>query len=774
MQMAARNHELLQFLDPALNLAFRVSGNAADAEDILQDAYLRAVKVTSPILSGHDLRNWFFQVTANVARDWLRSERSRRTREGEAAMDQNVRAATPTQSGAKADELKLEVEAELARLDEKLRLPVSLHYEHGLSYEDAAAVLGLTPGTLRVYVSQGVQELREKLNARGRSVTSEILLALLGAGLALKASPALAASVKTIVAKAAASEAAGVTGAAKTAGTGAKPFIVLANTGRTGLAVYAGFATAACVTLLATLVWFVFYHSENGPQPAPNGISQNPAVTEPVEETPVAAQPAAQVAQTTPVEPLFEDRVIAMKHLTPASLTWPEFDKALGAAKSVGGQLSVEWRVDACNLRIHETPDGFFRMQQVIDVYDVAEVDFKTDAATNEAWAAADNLIPLVDTGHYFVSGSWAVEGDSLVGRAGDYSRVAIPYVPPDEYDYRIDFTRKAGAFSEINMIFPADGAQRILRMDSWGACHFGEFKDNPDAVPTTIANGVRHTAIVQVRHAQLSAYIDGTLITSIDIGKSSSLCQEAYRLPDKNSIGVGAWRNEMVFHRIAIRAVSGKGAPHPPDPDAANSISEDYWKDALDVMPKVFNPRNALGGKWRLQNGALAAETAPYNRYQIDYVPPEEYDFRAVFTRIDGKGEFAQIAAAAGTQFLWKVDSSGMSILDSIGGKGWDKNPTFIHTPGLAPNGTQHVSVVCVRKTGVKTFVDGKLIAMRWTDYTDFSIERVWKLNAPHAIGIGFHNSQGRVDKLQIKEVTGKGHWLSKTTMDNQDGDAF
>src|SRR5436190_19768984 len=76
--LAARNRELLQFRDAALSLAYRMAGNTADAEDILQDAYLHAVRAQIPVLSGIELRNWFLQIAANSARDLRRSEAGRR------------------------------------------------------------------------------------------------------------------------------------------------------------------------------------------------------------------------------------------------------------------------------------------------------------------------------------------------------------------------------------------------------------------------------------------------------------------------------------------------------------------------------------------------------------------------------------------------------------------------------------------------------------------------------------------------------------------------
>ncbi len=92
------------------------------------------------------------------------------------------------------------VEIEFQKLDEKFRAPISLHYEHGYSYDEAADILNVPAGSLRSYASQGLNLLRQRLEKPARPMTAEILAAFLAAGIAAKASPALAAAVTDIVA----------------------------------------------------------------------------------------------------------------------------------------------------------------------------------------------------------------------------------------------------------------------------------------------------------------------------------------------------------------------------------------------------------------------------------------------------------------------------------------------------------------------------------------------------------------------------------------------
>lgn len=201
LSVASRNKELLSLRDTVLLAALRIDGSLSNAEDVVQEAYLRAVQIREPLLSGNDLRNWFLKLTVNVARDRLRSEKSRKARERKAAMELYPATTPAASSNSELADVKERVEAELARLDEKYRTPISFHYEQGLTYDEAAYVLDVPSGTLRWHASEGIKILRERLSRPERPLTAEILVAALGAGLAFKCSPALAASVECIVAK---------------------------------------------------------------------------------------------------------------------------------------------------------------------------------------------------------------------------------------------------------------------------------------------------------------------------------------------------------------------------------------------------------------------------------------------------------------------------------------------------------------------------------------------------------------------------------------------
>ena len=55
------------------------------------------------------------------------------------------------------------------------------------------------------------------------------------------------------------------------------------------------------------------------------------------------------------------------------------------------------------------------------------------------------DLIPLIDVDKDAVSGTWTLDHGAIVSDESDWARLRIPYEPPDEYDFRIEFIANFG-----------------------------------------------------------------------------------------------------------------------------------------------------------------------------------------------------------------------------------------------------------------------------------------------------------------------------------------
>jgi len=155
----------------AYNVAYRMTGNHADAEDLTQDTFLKAYRFFGNYKRDMPFDNWLYRIMSNIFIDWLRrrpkvSIRSLdepvRQEEGETALDLPDSTEGP-ETLALSSELDAEMQAALDTLSEDFRLTVILSDIEGLSYEEISDVMGCSIGTVRSRLHRGRKLLREKL-----------------------------------------------------------------------------------------------------------------------------------------------------------------------------------------------------------------------------------------------------------------------------------------------------------------------------------------------------------------------------------------------------------------------------------------------------------------------------------------------------------------------------------------------------------------------------------------------------------------------------------
>lgn len=166
---------VLPRLDEGYRLARWLTGSATDAEDVLQDASLRAYRAIESFAEGN-ARAWFLTIVRNACYSWLEKRRPGVTLSSETldAFD----AATLEQGGAFAPafetpESLLLAKDEAARLARAVdALPVALKEAlvlreyHGLSYREIAEVSGAPIGTVMSRLARARQQLLKGLEAQ--------------------------------------------------------------------------------------------------------------------------------------------------------------------------------------------------------------------------------------------------------------------------------------------------------------------------------------------------------------------------------------------------------------------------------------------------------------------------------------------------------------------------------------------------------------------------------------------------------------------------------
>lgn len=148
-------------------LAYRLTGNRADAEDLTQEVFLRVFRSLSTYQPG-TFEGWLHRITTNLFLDQARRRgRVRMETLGDAAelLPASVEGGSPERRFEHAN-LDLDVQAALDALSPEFRAAVVLCDIEGLSYEEIATTLGVSMGTVRSRIHRARARLREALAHR--------------------------------------------------------------------------------------------------------------------------------------------------------------------------------------------------------------------------------------------------------------------------------------------------------------------------------------------------------------------------------------------------------------------------------------------------------------------------------------------------------------------------------------------------------------------------------------------------------------------------------
>jgi RNA polymerase sigma factor (sigma-70 family) len=143
-------------------LAYRLSGNAQDAEDLTQETFVRVFRSLADFSPG-TFEGWLHRITTNLFLDMVR--RRQRIRFDALPEDtERLPGTAPSPEQVYADtHLDPQVQAALDALSPEFRVAVVLCDIEGLTYEEIAATLGIKLGTVRSRIHRGRVQLRQAL-----------------------------------------------------------------------------------------------------------------------------------------------------------------------------------------------------------------------------------------------------------------------------------------------------------------------------------------------------------------------------------------------------------------------------------------------------------------------------------------------------------------------------------------------------------------------------------------------------------------------------------
>jgi len=161
--------EALSYIDSLYGTALRLTRRPADADDLVQDTYLKAFRASKQFERGTNLKAWLFTILHNTFRNIRRHD-------GRSPVDVDSEAVERAANDGPADQspeqiltrqtLDADLQAALDALPDAFRQAVWLRDVEELSYAEMAKVLDVPIGTVMSRISRGRRALSEGLQAR--------------------------------------------------------------------------------------------------------------------------------------------------------------------------------------------------------------------------------------------------------------------------------------------------------------------------------------------------------------------------------------------------------------------------------------------------------------------------------------------------------------------------------------------------------------------------------------------------------------------------------
>lgn len=385
------------------------------------------------------------------------------------------------------------------------------------------------------------------------------------------------------------------------------------------------------------------------------------------------------------------------------------------------------------------------------------------------------DLLSLVDLKRDALVGKWKSSAEGVELEPGNYpqARLDLPFTPPEEYDFEIEFTPTIERFENVFQCFTADGrAVRwvIQGQPRWATPSYAfqpldgkevEASEANILLPKHLKKGQRYQSVVRVRKGSLQALLDGEVIIS--------WTGDMRRFPERwpppwetaKPFGIGARDGGVIFHRAVIREIVPANAPTvAPVQASANfdsAITEppNTTKRTTDLMPLADVTKDALAGTLtRDSGGALRIEPLNANlaaRFQFPH-PTEaaEFDYLIEFSVLaDAKPDqdgFCMKFPAKGNSISWAMQlfpasSSQWYGFLALDGKEAAQSPPEVNKPGgMLARGVRHQAVVKVRRDSLTAMLNGEELVHWKGDIGRFKPalnERAIPLRDPRFLGV-------------------------------------
>jgi RNA polymerase sigma-70 factor (ECF subfamily) len=158
----AYDYLVAKYMKRVVSIAWGLVRNAHDAEDLAQEAFVRAFETIRRFKTGEPFGPWIFRIVTNLSLDVLKHRR--RVRQEELSEMQPAARRDHADLAATAHQIGTRIDAAIETLPEMQRIVARMHLVEQFEHSEIALMMGLSEGTIRSHLSLARAKLKDKLS----------------------------------------------------------------------------------------------------------------------------------------------------------------------------------------------------------------------------------------------------------------------------------------------------------------------------------------------------------------------------------------------------------------------------------------------------------------------------------------------------------------------------------------------------------------------------------------------------------------------------------
>jgi RNA polymerase sigma-70 factor (ECF subfamily) len=160
-EAAAYDYLVAKYLPRVVSIATGIVRNAHDAEDLAQEAFVKAYQHIGRFRAGEPFGPWIYRIVTNLALD-VRKHRVK-FRHEELGDEEPAARRDDAELPAMTNEIARRIDAALEELPEMQRVVARLHLVEQFEHQEIAAMMGISDGTVRSHLSHARKKLQDRL-----------------------------------------------------------------------------------------------------------------------------------------------------------------------------------------------------------------------------------------------------------------------------------------------------------------------------------------------------------------------------------------------------------------------------------------------------------------------------------------------------------------------------------------------------------------------------------------------------------------------------------